>query len=485
MAGDRPFPAQSPSTSNNSTVTNCLELSEHSVNLLDIKNRDAPFLFLKLPLELRRQVYHEYLEAQLTAQDELIYEKSLFEELQGLVLLQVNRQARLELKQLLARDKMIRVRISWQGWNFHPLSVLCKILRSAASKINLKRATCIQVNVYAPHNKRLTDLVRIWRYAGEFCDKLREFPKVKRLRVFFMECGDDQALSDNDRKEAAWSSSRLGNSGPAKRTLEKYEHLYFDKIDPTEWWTDIYNSTDNEANSDLKYILDQFSTVTNVKDVYIELPLSLRNNSRLHEMAQTTANIMCMRRPSIDPEKYRDRMGKMFSQCSPDLLQDTGRNSKQRLKELDKRLEGLNEREMYLFQEIWPHLCCFRKLPQWRRKVDWESWSDNLYPLWPCTLCQDVEDFRFYQHRDLCLDTISRLCNATGHSEIIYTLKRLAPRFPIWKSELLQLGAVSPVGDEDHDKWQELRDRTKPRWPHRNDLSDISHRCRKLLRKIQ
>ncbi|KAI4160830.1 MAG: hypothetical protein LQ342_005355 [Letrouitia transgressa] len=205
-----------------------------------------------MPFELRRQVYYEYLEAHFTAQDDLIYETSLFEESQGLALLQVNAQIRLELKQILVRDKVIR-----------------------ASKINLKRAACIQVNIYAPHNKRLTDLICIWHSSREFCEKLGKFGKVKRLCIVFMESGKDQAL----RKESDWSWSRPENPSLAKRTLEKYEHLYFDKTDQVAWWTDEYDSTDGEANSDLKYILDQFSSLTNVKDVCIELPLSLRNNN--------------------------------------------------------------------------------------------------------------------------------------------------------------------------------------------------------------
>lgn len=480
MAGDRPFPIQSPPTLNDVTFTDCIEQSQHSANIFEIEHRATPFPFLKMPFELRRQVYYEYLEAHFTAQDDLIYETSLFEESQGLALLQVNAQIRLELKQILVRDKVIRVRISWQGWNFHPLSVLRNKLRSKASKINLKRAACIQVNIYAPHNKRLTDLICIWHSSREFCEKLGKFGKVKRLCIVFMESGKDQAL----RKESDWSWSRPENPSLAKRTLEKYEHLYFDKTDQVAWWTDEYDSTDGEANSDLKYILDQFSSLTNVKDVCIELPLSLRNNSRLQKMVQTTEDIMRMRRPPIDPGKNRKGMSRMFIECGRSLKLETGRNSKQRLKELDSCLEGLGEREMYLFQEIWPHLCCARRYPLWSEQIDWESWSDQLYPLWPCTDCGDNQDFRVYQHRDLCIDIISRLSDATDYTNILLRLRHTEPYYPIWKTELLQTAAVSPiVGDYDY-WWREHRDR-KPRWPHSTKFSDISQHCRELLENIQ
>ncbi|KAL9035175.1 MAG: hypothetical protein Q9214_006707 [Letrouitia sp. 1 TL-2023] len=294
MTGDRPLTAQNLLHLNGITVTDCTEPSEHSTNIFKIEHRVTPFPFLKIPSELRRQIYYDYLEAQYTAQDELIYETSFFEEPQGLPLLQVNRQIRLELKQFLLCDKVIR-------------------------------------------------------YLRIFCEELQEFAaKVKHLLVVFMESGRDQALSADDRKEPDRSWSKPEHSGLPKRTLEKYEHLYFDKTNLwNERWTDEYDSTDDEANSDIKYILDQFALVTNVKDVCIELPHSLRNNIRLQEMVQTTEDIMSMRRLPTNPDKNRRGMMEMFSECKQSLKLETGRNSKQRLKELDTRLGGLSERVVH------------------------------------------------------------------------------------------------------------------------------------------
>ncbi|KAL9611152.1 MAG: hypothetical protein Q9167_004174 [Letrouitia subvulpina] len=487
MAGNEVKHVQNPPTLNESMITGPVEPLKHPTKTFKIDHRVTRCSFFKLPLELRNQIYHEYLEAQYTAQDDLIYETKIFE--QELALLHVSRQIYLELRQLLVSDKVIRVRISWQGWNFHPLSVLSNNLRlhSNASRIDLEKAACVQVNVYAPHNKRLTDLICIWQYSHMFCDKLKDFAEVKRLVIVLMESGRDQALSDDDRKELDWSWSRPKNPGLPKRSLEKYEHLYFDKIDQlplSERWTDEYDSTDDEANSDLKYIIDQFSLLTNVKDVHIELPLSLRNNSRLQDMVSITKDMMSMHNPPVKPERNRRGMMKMLFTCAKSLWLETGKNSKQRLKELDSSLEGLSEREMYLFQEVWPHLCCIRRYQKYKQDFDWESWSDELYPLWPCIRCQDDDDFELYQYSDICLDLLKRLgCETFCGCQ--YELSRLNPYYPVWKTELLQKAAIMPIEALGMEwLWKEHYDR-KPRWPHSTDFSDLSQHCRELLENIQ
>ncbi|KAL8761164.1 MAG: hypothetical protein Q9184_002693 [Pyrenodesmia sp. 2 TL-2023] len=379
------------------------------------------FSFLSLPIELRREIYIQYFLDLFPCRDVSTYENIVTDKVQNTALLQVNSLIYSEVREALKNSKQrLDLELSWQGLRIHPLSVLSMRMSSDASAITSLATTGVRlegspkvlgkspdlsvkasevvsylhVKVFAPHPERSTDIFCIWFYAKILCAQLRGYYKIRRLVIDFVE-------SSVPLETAPPSWSEAGVQGFPKRSLETLEHLFYDDEyrfqDPWSWWdhwNDNYDPGDQEANCDLKYIIDLFSTVTNVSTAQINLPPSLVANAKLRRIVQERQDVMTKQcDPLFESERHYQRytggMQNLFLDCRPELVLETGRNSLRRLLQLPYNTIPMEPRT---FQETWPHICCLAKYHGQVLYSEWpDHWIKGSITLTPCLYCTDFD----------------------------------------------------------------------------------------------
>ncbi|KAL8926540.1 MAG: hypothetical protein Q9208_002867 [Pyrenodesmia sp. 3 TL-2023] len=420
------------------------------------------FSFLSLPIELRRKIYIQYLLDLFPCRDVLTYENIIIDKVPSTPLLQVNSQVYSEVREASRSSKQrLDLELSWQGLRIDPLSVLSMRMCSDASAIASlatadtrlraspkvldeslefeaeadKSIPYLRVKIFAPHPERSTDIFCIWFYAKILCTQLRGYYKIRRLVIDFQE-----STVPLETLPPSWS--KAGIQGLPKRSLENLEHLYYNDVkkfpDLLGWWdywNDNYNSDDQEANCDLRHIVDLFSAVSNVSTAKINLPPSLIDNTKLRTMVQEREGIMTKQcnplfRTDREYERYTHGMENLFLDCRPELVLETGRNSLRRLLRLPY---DTIPKEPRTFQETWPHICCLAKYPAQALYSEWpDKWIQGSITLTPCLYCTDYDD--------------DEPSIRTPH----FSFRRIY-RVPVWKG-----GALETLGGPNY-HWHEER----------------------------
>ena len=150
------------------------------------------FPFLRLPLELRRQIYRQALWNSRVPSAEDLYLRRLPDDWKSSPspLLQVSRQVRAETIDWV-QNYPISLLVTHQGIHFDATAETCFIAQKCSRDYGKIRHLVIDIS--PPHPDRPTDAIDIWRQLRKLRKELRDLPLLRQVSFFF---------ADNDM--AAW-----------------------------------------------------------------------------------------------------------------------------------------------------------------------------------------------------------------------------------------------------------------------------------------
>ena len=147
-----------------------------------------PLRFLDLPLELRQQIYTEYLRNCCQPTVEEIQEHVLpTKKLQphpSLPNLLANLQIYEEDSDVLRREKRHTLRVTWREMTFDDVALSCFWARQERAHFDVQR---LEVKIYPPHPDRPSDICYIYRYIKELSAQLLSFFCLPYLSITFLE----------------------------------------------------------------------------------------------------------------------------------------------------------------------------------------------------------------------------------------------------------------------------------------------------------
>lgn len=307
-----------------------------------------PFPFMRLPIELRLQIYNDYLLDQYSPSPEQIHEKVLSPcwTKPPIEILQVGKAVRAEVLSLLQHQKTICLRVCWQDTSFDGLARSCFRARNTGNApLAYDRVAHLRIEIYPPHVRRHTDMVYIWRHVQNLCSELQRASCVQHLSVHFME-----------NQYAMWSTA-----GEPRETLD-------------------ISYGPGMVPSDVLHIMDLFRLLTNVTKAQIHLPASLTANSKLQERKQDTENdIMRIGSPDEATNKQVvERIQSLIAKSEKWLEVRTGLRSQNKLDNLCKGSKSnriFSRADFEVFEKIWPHrdsLRDYRQAYEYIREEDWK-----------------------------------------------------------------------------------------------------------------
>lgn len=155
----------------------------------------APFSLLRLPLELRRNIYRFNILGSRDLSAKTIYFTQLSNDWKDppSSLLRVNRQVRTEVLDMV-RNYPISLRITHQGIHFDRLAETCFIAQRCSR--NYAKISHLLINIWPPHPDRPTDAIDIWRQLRKLRKDFLEIPQLQHVSFHFV-----------DNKMAMWTSN--------------------------------------------------------------------------------------------------------------------------------------------------------------------------------------------------------------------------------------------------------------------------------------
>jgi len=146
----------------------------------------APLSLLRLPLELRRNIYRFNLLSSRDLSAETIYLTRLPNEWKDppSSLLLVNRQIRIEVLDMV-RNYPISLRITHQGTHFDRLAETCFIAQRCSK--NYAKISHLLINIWPPHPDRPTDVIDIWRQLRKLRKEFRDIPQLQHVSFHFVD----------------------------------------------------------------------------------------------------------------------------------------------------------------------------------------------------------------------------------------------------------------------------------------------------------
>lgn len=288
--------------------------------------------FLDLPLELRQQVYEEYLslcslpDIKELHEDSLLWKHSNF----TLPLSLVNKQVSEEVLDVLKRRQQYVYRITWQEAGLDGLARSC--IRARQIRVNdYASIPHLEIDIYPPHPDRPSDMMNMLRSIQELCKELRAIDRLQHISIVFIE---------NDI--ATWSTA-----GKPRKSMGYWQEL--------------------EDDPDIEYVLYLFATLTNCVEATIRLPESLPPNSFLRDEYEPTLQELKVRHEQsmmnvnlLDEELVSDVVEILEQDLNDEELyikQDTGRKSLAKLKALGYGDRYTMERGNFNhFKRVWPHM---------------------------------------------------------------------------------------------------------------------------------
>ena len=280
------------------------------------------FPLLRLPLELRREIYIRYLFIYTSPTPEVIYlrRKPLPSKDPPSPLLLVSRQVHAEVLDTV-RTEPISLRVTHQGIHFDSLAETCFIAQKRSR--DYASIPRLYITIWPPHPDRPIDLIAIWRHLRKLRRELRDAPSLQRV---------DFLLENNEL--AGWT-----NKGEALRLLgfSHYGDLPF---------------------NDLTCIMDLFSRVRAAKAIWC-LPFGLRRGETTDKIRswRNSYQAMMMGRIPVDEEAYREENEEQSSR-QDEIDGDTAwdlqwKNTQIARDKLDARTGPMSMYEWQDFIELW------------------------------------------------------------------------------------------------------------------------------------
>ena len=309
-----------------------------------------PFPFMRLPVEIRLQVYRIYLADRYTLSATEIHEMVLdsrHRTKSSAEILRVSKTVNAEVRDVLRREKTITLRICWQDATLDGFAVSC--LRSRGMMhLDYDRIAHLRVEIYPRHVDRPTDMVRIWKSVQSLCSDLQGASCVQKLSLHFME-----------NEYAAWSI--YGSP------LETFESLDFMEWKYAMWLVcdgpgprfDPIWDTDRKP-WDILHVLNLFKLLKNEKNAQIHLPLSVTENVRLQEARKDTEQMM-MQTTSLDDRHQKsviDTIEKAIADKELFFKYATGSCAQERLDRLCGEGCFILKDDLDIFEKVWPHRDC-------------------------------------------------------------------------------------------------------------------------------
>ncbi|CAF9925712.1 hypothetical protein IMSHALPRED_006762 [Imshaugia aleurites] len=295
----------------------------------DTAGRPA-FPFMRLPVEIRLQVYKIYLVDRYSPSPAQIHEGILDQSHWAILekdhwaqssaeILRVSKAVNAEVLDLLRHASTFSLRVCWQDATFDRLAMSC--FRVRGKRLDYDRIAHLKVEIYPPHHHRPTDMVQIWRHVHKLCSDLQEASRIQHLSIYFME-----------NQYAKWSP------------------------DNKPWDSMALSYDSDRSPSDVLHILDLFRLLINVTKAQIYLPISLMEDASLQESRQDAEEVMM--KIKLTDDEHKKRVVRALEEAILDnegeLEYSTGRNSQLKLELLGIKY-WKSRGSSQLFDEVWPH----------------------------------------------------------------------------------------------------------------------------------
>ena len=243
---------------NDTTTTSPLSLPD--------KASKQSFPFMRLPVEIRLQVYKDYLIDRYSLSAAEIYETVLDRDHRTKrppEILQVSKAVNAEVKDILRQKDTFTLRVCCQDATFDGLVRSC--FQTKGLSLEYENIAHLRIEVYPPHQDRPDDVKYIWSHFIRLCCNLRKATYVQHLSVHLLE-----------NEYAAWSS----DGRPSDTIFGTTQTLY--------------RSPQPFA---IPQILIMLQFVTGVAKAQIHLPAALSSDMPLNGLRLITENVMMKRRP--------------------------------------------------------------------------------------------------------------------------------------------------------------------------------------------
>ena len=280
------------------------------------------FPLLRLPIELRREIYIRYLFIYRSPTPEVIYlrRNPLPSQDSSSPLLLVSRQVHAEVLDTV-KTKPISLRVTHQGIQFDSLAETCFIAQKRSR--DYASIPHLFITIWPPHPDRPIDLIAIWRHLRQLRRELRDVPSLQQVDFLF-----------ENNEMAGWT-----DKGNALKLLGfgHYADLPFD---------------------DLTCIMDLFSRVRAAKAAWC-LPFGLRRGETTDCIRdwRNAYQAMMMGRIPVDEDAYSEENEEESSR-QDEIDKDTAwdlqwRNNQIARDKLDAMTGRMSMVEWHHFIELW------------------------------------------------------------------------------------------------------------------------------------
>lgn len=288
--------------------------------------RRKPFPFMRLPLEIRLQIYKDHFIDRYCPSPTEVHEMVLDPDYwtkSSPAILQVSKVVNAEVEDLLQHETTFNMRICWQDATFDGFAMSC--FRAKGKRPDYDHIAHLRLEIYPPHPQRPIDMVQIWRHVQKLCSDLQEACCIPHLSIHFME-----------NEYAGWD------------------------YDGTPQETMYASYTSDQIPSDILHILDLFKLLKNMGKVEIHLPESLIEDMSLQQLRQTTEDAMMKIKPMDDEhqKKVIETLEEKIAEQESYLKFFTGSRSQEKLDELCGYGHWISKPHYDIFEKIWPHRDC-------------------------------------------------------------------------------------------------------------------------------
>ena len=279
-----------------------------------------PFPFMRLPVELRLQIYKDYLAERYCLLPAEIHEMVLDPHHRNKCpaeILQVSKTINNEVKDLLQQETTFLLRICWQDATFDGFVKSC--MQARGKRLDYEHIGHLKIEIYPPHIDRPIDMVYIWRHVQKLCEELQKASCLQHLSIQFME-----------NEYAAWSLDG-----------KPLETMHVDAL--SDGWS-----------SDILYVLCLFMLLSNVTKAQIHLPGPLTDDEALQQVRQVAEEMM-MKVKSLDHKEWLTMLEGKIADNEGGLKLATGSLSQEKLDRSCGLGYWISESHLDIFEKIWPH----------------------------------------------------------------------------------------------------------------------------------
>ena len=281
------------------------------------------FPFMRLPVELRLQVYKEYLYERYRLLPKEIHEMVIDPRHRNKCpaeILQVSKAINTEVMNLLQHQTTFCLRICWQDATFDGFVRSC--IRARGKRLDYEHVGHLRIEIYPPHEDRPVDMVYIWTYVQRLCEDLQKVSCLRHLSIQFME-----------NKYASWS-----------------QWLIAEPLNTME-----VNKSRDISPSDILHVLDLFKLLNNVTKAQIHLPDYLNDNGSLQRVRRDVEEVMMRVKPLDDGhQQWLTTLDRVIARNELDLMTFTGSNSQHKLDRLCGLGYWISETHLNIFETVWP-----------------------------------------------------------------------------------------------------------------------------------